>query len=388
MKDWQSDRRAGGGGPEQPIRVLLASALPPPPGGMATWTQLLCQRGLPAPFAVELVNTRVFRHSQFTPPKPGPNELKRNFFILRQIRRRLASGRFSLLHLNCGLTLVGVPRNLASARLARRAGIPYIVHLHGTFRVPTGGSPTDRFYRWAYRTIFKDAAWILALGQPSYRAVQELGDFAAKTTPLLPNFVDCAAVPQGPDDSPSADGLRVIFTGALIEEKGCHTIVEIARRLPESRFQLVGDGTVKSRANLLRLIDAAGLQERVQVHGPLTNGEVLDLLGENDLFLFPSKLKYEGFPVSVAEAMAAGLPVVASPVGALPEMIDVPAGGFLAAPDDVDGYVEALQRLTREPALRQKMGQHNRQKARREYDYDVVVRQLCEIYAHVAGCGG
>ena len=387
MSEWPSDGRAAGREPEPPIRVLLASALPPPPGGMATWTQLLCQRGLPAPFEVELVNTRVFRHSQFTPPKPGPKELKRNFYILRQIRRKLGSGQFSLLHLNCGLTLVGVPRNLASARLARRAGIPYIVHLHGTFRVPKGGSPTDRFYRWAYRTIFKDAAWILALGQPSYRAVLELGDFAAKTTPLLPNFVDCAALPEGPADSPLADGLRVLFTGALIEEKGCHTIVEIARRLPHSRFQLVGDGTVKSRANLLRLIAANGLSERVQVQGPLSNGEVLELLGRNDLFLFPSKLKYEGFPVSVAEAMAAGLPVVASPVGALPEMIDVPAGGFLAAPEDVDGYVDALERLTREPALRQKMGQHNRQKARREYDYAVVTQQICEIYAKVAGRG-
>ena len=387
MSEWPSDGRAAGREPEPPIRVLLASALPPPPGGMATWTQLLCQRGLPAPFEVELVNTRVFRHSQFTPPKPGPKELKRNFYILRQIRRKLASGQFSLLHLNCGLTLVGVPRNLASARLARRAGIPYIVHLHGTFRVPKGGSPTDRFYRWAYRTIFKDAAWILALGQPSYRAVLELGDFAAKTTPLLPNFVDCAALPDGPADSPPEDGLRVLFTGALIEEKGCHTIVEIARRLPHSRFQLVGDGTVKSRANLLRLIAAHGLSDRVQVQGPLSNGEVLELLGRNDLFLFPSKLKYEGFPVSVAEAMAAGLPVVASPVGALPEMIDVPAGGFLAAPEDVDGYVAALEQLTRDPALRQKMGQHNRQKARREYDYSVVTQQLCEIYARVAGRG-
>lgn len=384
MKDLPTAGPAAAAGAEHPLRVLLASALPPPPGGMATWTQTLCQRGLPAPITVELVDTRVFRHSQFTPPRLGPTELKRNLAILCRIRHCLASRRFSLLHLNCGLTLSGVPRNLASARLARRAGVPYLVHLHGTFHVPPGNGPAARFYRWAYRAIFADAAWILALGQPSYRSVLELGDFAHKTTPLLPNFVDCAALPDAAPAADPVDALRVIFTGSLIEEKGCHTIVEIARRLPDASFQLIGDGTVKSRSNLLRLIQERSLADRVQVLGPLTNKEVLGRLGANDVFLFPSKLKYEGFPVSVAEAMAAGLPIVASPVGALPEMIDVPAGGFLTAPDDITGYVDVLQRLHQQPSLRHKMGQHNRCKALREYDYAVVSQQLCEIYTKIA----
>ena len=81
--------------------------------------------------------------------------------------------------------------------------------------------------------------------------------------------------------------------------------------------------------------------------------------------------------------MAAGLPVVASTVGAIPEMIDVPQGGFLVDPGDTAGYVEALTRLRDDPALRAQMGRYNRDKAMREYDYDAVVGELCEIYSRI-----
>ena len=363
-----------------PTRVLLVSQLPPPPGGIETWTQILCERGLPAPFAFELVDTRAFRGHSAARPRLTLTEVRRNLRILWQIYRALSSGRFSLVHLNYSLTHTGMPRNLASAWIAKRAKVPYIAHLHGTFKVPLDDGIAARFYCWAYRTIFTGAAQILALGQPSYRAILELGDFAHKTCPLMPNFVDFRTIPERVLDQ--RDRLRVIFTGALIEAKGVHTIVEIAEHLPNARFQLVGDAPDESRANLLRHIRERGVADRVQVLGPVANREIVEMLSESDVFLFPSK--FEGFPNSIAEAMAVGLPVVASSVGAIPEMIDVPDGGFLADSDDVMGYVEALTRLRDDPALRQRTGQYNRQKAQREYDYEVVIRQLCDIYSRVA----
>ena len=250
------------------------------------------------------------------------------------------------MHLNCSLTMTATPRNLVSTLIAKKSRVPYVVHLRGTLSVPTGKSLGSRFYRWAYRTMFKGAAAIIALGQPSYRSVLELGDFADKAVPLLPNFVDFRSVQEKVPRTESCEELRVIFTGALVESKGIYTVVEAAELVQGAHFQLVGDGPPESRKALLQHILDRGLQERVQVLGPVTNREVLSMLRDSDVFVFPTWT--EGFPNSVSEAMGVGLPVVASPVGAIPEMIDVPEGGYLAAPDDI----QELRRGTDSPARR------------------------------------
>ena len=365
-----------------PIRILLVSPLPPPPGGIQTWTEILLERGLPPPFEVELVDTKVTRRHQDVPPRLNRQEVQRFLSILRQIRLSLRSSRFSIMHLNCSLTITATPRNLLSTMIARCAGVPYAMHLHGTFDPPTGSDVVSWLYRKAFRTMFNGAASILALGEPSYNAVRQLGDFGYKTTRLLPNFVNFRTTPERiPDTMGRDESMNVVFSGALTVAKGVDTLVDMAERLTDMHFRLIGDGPPESRAALLRRVHERGLADRVTVLGPLANREVVAMLAASDVFVFPSR--GEGFPNSVSEAMAVGLPVVASPVGAIPEMIDVPDGGYLFAPDDVAGYVGALSSLRNSPAMRRRMGQHNREKAMREYDYDVVVDQLCGIYRGV-----
>ena len=224
--------------------------------------------------------------------------------------------------------------------------------------------------------MFGHAAWILALGEPSYRGILRLGRYAGKTTPLMPNFVNGRGIPPvvRRKDGP----VCVLFSGALTPAKGIRTIVAAAERLQDVHFTMVGDGPPDSRAALLDRIRALGIESRVSVLGPVPQSRVLEMLAESDVFIFPSTT--EGFPNSLAEAMAVGLPVVASPVGAIPEMIDVPDGGFLVPWDDVDGYVRSLRRLLDSPCLREQMGSHNRAKALRDYDYAVVVERLCSVY--------
>lgn len=361
------------------IRILLVSPLPPPPGGIQTWTQILLDRGLPAPFAFEIVDTRVTRRHQDIPARLNRREIKRFFGILAKVAGQLWSGRFALMHLNVSPTYIATPRNLMSTLLARLAGVPYVIHVRGTFDPSVTRPIASRLYRAAYRAMFKGAAAVICLGRPSYRGALEMGEIRDKVIPLLPNFIDFNDVPTASSLS-SNNRITVFFTGALTEAKGVFTIVDVAGELSELAFVLVGDGPPDSRAELERRIRERGLEGRVELREPVTHREVLAMLSSSDVFLFPSMT--EGFPISVAEAMAVGLPVVATPVGAVPEMIDVPQGGFLVEPDDVHGFVRALANLRDKPQLRLQMGRHNRDKALREYDLDVVLKRLCAIYSN------
>lgn len=115
------------------VRVLLVSPLPPPPGGIQTWTQILLERGLPPPFELEIVDTRVTRRHHDVPPRLNRLELRRFLHILRTIRRRLRSSQVSLMHLNCTPTYTATPRNLISTWIARCTGVSYVIHLRATF---------------------------------------------------------------------------------------------------------------------------------------------------------------------------------------------------------------------------------------------------------------
>ena len=364
-------------------RVLLVSPLPPPMGGMQTWTETLLRRGLPEPFAVDLVNTRQTGRRR---TKPGPRlsygEAARFFKILWRFYSSVRSGRYALVHLNSSFTRTATLMNLCTMWIARRADVPYVVHLHGTFRVPDGSGLMSPLYRSAYRRIFDRAAWILLLGQPSQLSVRALGSYGHKTTGLMPNFIDFHAVPQRSGPASRADDpMTVVYTGRIWAPKGIAAIASVAERVPHVIFQLVGDGPAGSRDAFIRDLESRRLLDRVAVLEPRPNKDVFALLADADVFFLPSL--GEGMPISVMEAMAVGLPVVASNVGAIPEMIDVPDGGLLFDPQDLDGFARAINHLSEHPELRNEMGQYNRLKAQKSYDYDVVVKLLCGVYDDV-----
>ena len=146
-------------GPEEDVTVLMVSPLPPPAGGIATWTELFLTHGLPPPFLVQLVDTRVERTHWSSPVRPSLAELRRTVRIIRDVGRSLGKG-IGLIHLSCSLSPVGVFRDWAVARHASKSGVPFVVQLHGLFKVPLGPRPLAVLQRSAYRGMFSRAAAI------------------------------------------------------------------------------------------------------------------------------------------------------------------------------------------------------------------------------------
>jgi glycosyltransferase involved in cell wall biosynthesis len=192
---------------------------------------------------------------------------------------------------------------------------------------------------------------------------------------IVPNGVELAAY-QLHAGSPRLR--RIVTVANLRAEKAHETLITAAARLlsirPEAEFWIVGGGA--RLQELTALADRLGIGGRVRFLGH--RDDVPALLSESDIFVLTSRS--EGFPNSVIEAMAAGLPVVATGVGGVVELIEHERNGLLVAPGDSDAVAEALLGLMERPERAAALGRAARLTVEGRFTFDLMVRRFEEIY--------
>ncbi len=188
------------------------------------------------------------------------------------------------------------------------------------------------------------------------------------------------------ESRPSDARFNVLCIGTLHEVKGQAYLIDACRVLSESRVdftcRFVGEG--KDRPALERRIAAAGLEDRVQLLGQRTRAEVLELLRAADVLVAPSvptkQGKREGIPIVLMEALATGVPVVASDISGIPELVENDGTGLLVPPRDSEAIARALLRLHDEEDLGRRLARAGREKVEREFDaYENAGRLAFEI---------
>lgn len=174
------------------------------------------------------------------------------------------------------------------------------------------------------------------------------------------------------------DEIVAVFLGRLsVEIKGLDVLCGAVRELPEDiplRVALVGPGDIETVREQL------APPERVTLTGPVKRVDVPGVLRACDIAVQPSRT--EGFPLTVIEAMAAGLPVVASRVGGIPEAVEDGVTGMLVPPCDPQALAEALRWMVEHPKGREEMGKRGRERAQL-FDVHTIASQLDEIYREV-----
>jgi glycosyltransferase involved in cell wall biosynthesis len=200
---------------------------------------------------------------------------------------------------------------------------------------------------------------------------------------------------------------EVLFVGRLSPEKGVHVLIEAFGRVAEThdaRLSIVGpndlapkhfvdpfrqdplfadiEGYYGQPARYLAELKAAAVRrgDRVRFVGPLPNSEITDRQASAALFCFVS-LWHEPFGIPLIEAMAAGLPVIATRAGAFPEIVEDGITGLLVERGDVAGLAAALDRLLGDPELRRRMGGAGRQRVRERFLWDHAVARLEQLYS-------
>ena len=178
------------------------------------------------------------------------------------------------------------------------------------------------------------------------------------------------------------DELLVVTLGRLTPQKAHHHVITIAAQLrdrhPQLRYAIVGEGG--RMEELAELIRTNKVEDRVRLMG--LRSDAPDLLGSADLYLSCSD--WEGLPLSTIEAMAAGLPVVATRTEGSGQLFTEDTG--LVVPiGDVPAMTEAIARLAQDPALRAQMGAAARVRALAEFSHQRMCAELAGLLARVAG---
>jgi glycosyltransferase involved in cell wall biosynthesis len=262
-------------------------------------------------------------------------------------------------------------------RAARAAGVPVVVRTEHLPQVITDSEERDE-----YRSLIPRVDRFVCVSEDARPGFLRAGVPPAKLV-VVRNGIRHREPRRGRAAVRSGLGLgardRVVLTvGRLAEQKGhrslCRAVPAILERVPNARFLWAGDGPLEGE--LRALACRLGVDETVRFLG--RRDDVPDLLGAADLFVLPSL--FEGLPLAVLEAMAAGLPVVATRAGGTAEVVDDGVTGHLVPAGDVAALADAVADLLRHPARARAWGRAGRARFEREFHAGRMARETAEVY--------
>lgn len=284
-------------------------------------------------------------------------------------------GKVDLLHLHVAAG-GSAYRKLLLAHVARRLKIPYVVHLHGS-RFHEFYPSLSQCPRRAVDQLFLESANIIVLGK--YWA-QFIGDalpvVRGKITVLHNATRPASTVSNGEYKGEAC--VNISCLGELGARKGTPQLIEalgLLADLSNWKITIAGNGDiVESGAQAERL----GISNQVSIPGWVTPEKVDLILSGTDILVLPSFA--ENLPMAILEGFAHGIPVISTPVGAIPEVIEHERNGLIVPAGEVSTLAAALRRLIENPDLRHRLGAAAQRDHADRYDINVYVPRLAAIW--------
>jgi glycosyltransferase involved in cell wall biosynthesis len=295
---------------------------------------------------------------------------------IRLLRLLLRGERYDLVHLFFS------PPTGALLPLLDLGDVPVIVSLQWADN--SGPGPESRFVR---RLLGPFNRWVWRRADRLVVASESLGRVALSGSPglrysVVHNGVDLACFyPARTLRRSRAGRVRCLAVAELREEARMADLICALALLERGRFELEIAGTGPEEASLRALAASLGVAQEVVFRGPRSGPEFAQRYREADLFTLAPSAEFTGS--RFAEALASGLPVVGSSVGAIPEIVEQGNNGLLVRPGDVRAIADAIARLAANPQLRREMGRRNRLKAKATLDRSRMTERYLSIYAGV-----
>lgn len=260
---------------------------------------------------------------------------------------------------------------------SRLTGIPFSFTAHATdiFK--------ESVDRKALARKAAEAKFVATVSEYNRSHLQALDAFPSNKIRIVLNGIDIDR--YSPNGTPPWRPFQILSVARLVEKKGHFHLIDACRRLAEAgldfQCRIVGKGALRSRIHAA--IKEAGLRDRVHLEGPKTQGEVLDYYHSSHLYVLPAIVgsdgNREGLPVSIVEALSAGLPVVSTTVTGIPEVIEPGHNGFLVEPGDSEGLAEKIAHVASDPARWEALRQGARPSVVTAFDRRETIRRLHQL---------
>jgi glycosyltransferase involved in cell wall biosynthesis len=367
------------------LRVALVAPFPPPCGGISTWTHGLLQL-VSQDREVEIIHIDSavrFRSPAFLSLGARvTGGLVHGLALLVRFARTLLAGNVDVAHI-CMSGSLGACRDILLVIFARLMRIPIVTHLRFGRLPALVASPN--WETALIGRICKLSQHVIVLEQASAEAVRVLAPNCSVL--VIPNpawkINEIIVAPII-----NAGAKTVVFAGHVIPAKGVRELVLACRDIQgiEFRLDLIGPVEEDFREELKALSIAKDNGEWLNFSGPVDGSIVLAHIAGCTVVVLPSYT--EGFPNVVLEAMMLGKPVIATPVGAIPQMLSfdgIDPCGICVPVGDADALKIAIESLLNQTSYAQEFGRRGRERVTREYSPNTVYSQYKLIWEKAAG---
>jgi glycosyltransferase involved in cell wall biosynthesis len=274
-----------------------------------------------------------------------------------------------------------------------RTSLPVIVTVHGVpelksrffFNYSLHSLAEILFSSIVYdveKRIFNEAIKITSVSNATARELEHFFGIDNNIVEIVGNGVDTDFFIPGKHDE-TATG--ILYVGRLDHKKGLFELIEGAKTVCKEHrdtiFTIAGSGPISH--HLKSLVDKYKLSDNFSFIGHVDREALLKHYQNASIFILPSY--YEGMPNSILEAMACGLPIIATNVGGIPDVVVHGKNGLLIPPGDSNAIAAAIIRLKTDSQLRERMGTLNRKCVEKFYSWDRISEKFIELYQQVVG---
>lgn len=289
--------------------------------------------------------------------------------------RRATDSPPDLIHAHCAY-----PDGLAAVHYGERLGAPAVITVHGHDIRDLGGSTSP--WRKLVVEALDRAALVIANGPDLYERMRELGISTHKME-IIPNGVDCEVFDSDFRRRPGERGWHLLYVGRFTEQKGVGVLLQamaiLRQKRDDVRLTLIGGGEKTGRAAVFyRQTEALGLRDCVEFFDELPWSQIPRYMNAADVFVLPSF--YESFGLVLVEAMACGLPLVATRCGGPNNLVEQ-GTGLLVEVDDAEDLARGVEEVLKTYAHYDRRA--IRRRAREKYDYRQVAARIYGVYKTV-----